>query len=150
MAEKEEVRPKFTVLDGIKKSAEHAAMVPRKRGRKPMTEAEKAKAAAERALLPKGATEIPKKAPDARTAAKFIRYVDSAKETWMVDTRKSLENTNKTLAQELNKLGYDKVRDYVNSVEEIADFAGWRKHLVDRYNEATVRYFEEFLKNPEV
>ena len=85
------------------------------------------------------------KAPDAKTTATFIRYIDGQKENWKLEAREAVKNADATTASAVDKLGFDKVARYVHKSEELTSNEGWKNHLADKFGRESVDYFAELI-----
>ena len=63
------------------------------------------------------------------------------KEAWRVETRRALEEEFGEVAPAVNKLGFDRVRQYLDRVAGVTGPDGWRRHLRDQFGDAIVEFF---------
>jgi hypothetical protein len=71
----------------------------------------------------------------------FAEYLRTRKEAWRVETRRAVEDEFADVAPAINKLGFDRVRQYLNRVGSVSGADGWRMHLRDQFGEAIVEFF---------
>ncbi len=72
---------------------------------------------------------------------KFAEYLRTRKEAWRVEARRAVEEEFSDVASTINKMGFDRVRQYVNRVASVSGADGWRMHLRDQFGEALVEFF---------
>jgi hypothetical protein len=71
----------------------------------------------------------------------FAEYLRTRKEAWRVETRRAVEDEFADVAPSINKLGFDRVRQYLNRVGSVSGADGWRMHLRDQFGEDIVEFF---------
>jgi hypothetical protein len=72
---------------------------------------------------------------------KFTEYLRTRKEAWRVEARRAVEDEFADVASTINKLGFDRVRQYIGRVSSVSGAEGWRMHLRDQFGEAIVEFF---------
>jgi hypothetical protein len=72
---------------------------------------------------------------------KFAEYLRTRKEAWRVEARRAVEEEFSDVASTINKMGFDRVRQYVSRVASVSGADGWRMHLRDQFGEALVDFF---------
>jgi hypothetical protein len=72
---------------------------------------------------------------------KFTEYLRTRKEAWRVEAPRAVEDEFADVASAINKLGFDRVRQYVSRVASVSGADGWRMHLRDQFGEAIVEFF---------
>ena len=60
---------------------------------------------------------------------KFTEYIRMCKEAWRVESRRAVEDEFTDVAATINKLGFDRVRQYLDRVAGVSGSDGWRRHL---------------------
>ena len=66
-----------------------------------------------------------------------------------METRRVLEEEFGDLAPAVNKLGFDRVRQYLDRVAGVSGSDGWRRHLRDQFGDALVEFFASELDGVE-
>jgi hypothetical protein len=72
---------------------------------------------------------------------KFTEYIRTRKEAWRVESRPAVEDEFADVAPTINKLGFDRVRQYLDRVESASGSDAWRMHLRDQFGDALVEFF---------
>jgi hypothetical protein len=72
---------------------------------------------------------------------KFAEYLRTRKEAWRVEARRAVEEEFSDVAPTVNKLGFDRVRQYITRAGVVSGSDGWRMHLRDQFGEALVDFF---------
>jgi hypothetical protein len=72
---------------------------------------------------------------------KFTEYIRTRKEAWRVESRRAVEDEFADVAPTVNKLGFDRVRQYLDRVAGVSGSDGWRRHLRDQFGDALVEFF---------
>jgi hypothetical protein len=70
-----------------------------------------------------------------------MEYVRVRKEAWRVESRRAVDDEFADVAPAVNKLGFDRVRQYLDRVAGVSGSDGWRMHLRDQFGEAIVEFF---------
>jgi hypothetical protein len=70
-----------------------------------------------------------------------MKYIRTRKEAWRVEARRAVADEFADIAPTVNKLGFDRVRQYIDRVAGVSGSDGWRRHLRDQFGEAIVEFF---------
>jgi hypothetical protein len=76
-----------------------------------------------------------------RDVMKFTEYIRTRKEAWRVESRRVMEDEFADVAPAVNKLGFDRVRQYLDRVAGVSGSDGWRRHLRDQFGDGLVEFF---------
>jgi hypothetical protein len=81
-----------------------------------------------------------------RDVIKFAKYLETRKESWRIQARKAVEEEFSDVASAVNRLGFDRVREYVKRAESVSGSDGWRRHLQDTFGAEIVEFFQEEIE----
>jgi len=79
----------------------------------------------------------------------FTEYIRTRKEAWRVEARRTVEDEFTDVAPTVNRLGFDRVRHYLERVAGVSGSDGWRRHLRDQFGDSLVEFFASELDGVE-
>ncbi len=74
---------------------------------------------------------------------RFAEYIRTQKAAWRVEARRAVEEEFADVAAAVNRLGFDRVRQYLDRVQGVSGVEGWRAHLRDQFGDALVEFFAD-------